>query len=448
MKNKKIKKRINKNMLLISGIILFIVPLTFTIKFFSKEEINSVSILDSVNKEIKVDEEENDIYNEKGFEEEVVLEQEKNDEFDDRVETIEIAAVGDFLMHMGVVNSAYNYNTGEYDFTQNLEYVKEYLSSADLTIANIETTFAGPERGYSGYPCFNSPDQLVYSMRDVGIDIINNISNHSLDTGEKGFLRTRQVIKESGLETLGTRGSEEENRYIIKEIDDIKVGIIGYGYTTEGDEGGRGLNGIPIPENLFQLMNCFNPDDVDSDLQEMKIQIEKMKKDGADAIVFYMHWGEEYQLEPNESQLKITKFLANEGVDVIFGDHPHTIQPIDILKSDDGKHQTVVIYSLGNFISNQRQETVGNPYTADGVIVYVKITKDFSTGEVIAHNPEYLPTWIKVMENGSNVYKVVPSEEYTADYLSSYESTQALNSFNRTVGVVESYNDAVEVFGQ
>ena len=375
--------------------------------------------------------------------EEEVQEQEEEEE---RIETIEIMAIGDMLMHIDIVQAMYDWNTGTYNFDYNFELIKDYMSKADLTIANLETTFAGEESGYSGYPCFNTPDALADSLKNAGVDILSNMSNHSLDKGEYGFLRTRDVLKEKGFDIIGTRDSENDSRYIIKEVNDIKVGITAYGYTTEGYEGGRGLNGIPIPDNLAPMMNIFDPYNVDNDFLAMKQEIDKMKKDGVDVIVFYMHWGEEYQLEPNESQLKIAQFLANEGVDIIFGDHPHTIQPIDILQSEDGKHNTTVIYSLGNFISSQRTESVGNPYTEDGLMVSVNITKNFKTGEIIIDSPKYIPTWVKLNVSGGNYYQVVPATENDVDYLDYYQSIRVDESFGRTSGIVESYNDSVEVW--
>lgn len=196
-------------------------------------------------------------------------------------------------------------------------------------------------------------------------------------------------------------------------------------------------------------MNTFNPYDLENDLVEMKKQIDLMKEENVDSIIFYMHWGEEYQLEPNESQLKIAEFLANEDVDIIFGDHPHTIQPIDIISSSDNDHKTVVFYSLGNFISSQRLESIGNEYTEDGVIASVDITKNFKTGEIEIGIPEYLPTWVKLESyNGHNYYTVVPADNNDAEYLNSYESERVIQSFNRTTGIVESYTDVADVFSE
>lgn len=362
---------------------------------------------------------------------------------DDRVEFVEIAAMGDFLMHLPVINSAYDYNTGKYDFTGNLEYVNNELNRADLTIANIETTFNGAESGYSGYPAFNCPDELAVSMKECGIDIVNNISNHSLDRGQSGFLRTRQVLKESGLDVIGTRDSENDTRYIIKEINDINVGVMGYSYATNN---GTALNGIPIPESIDSLANYFDPYNLEQAKLDMSEQINAMRDDGAELIVLYMHWGEEYQLEPTAYQVELAQFLCNEGVDVIFGGHPHTMQPIDVIKSENSDHEMVVVYSLGNFISNQRQETVNRAYTEDGAIVYVRFMKEFSTGEIILENIEYIPTWVKWESNGSRVYKVVPATKLEAEYLTDYESQRVLDSCNRTIGVLGKYTEQAQVF--
>ena len=139
--------------------------------------------------------------------------------------------------------------------------------------------------------------------------------------------------------------------------------------------------------------------------------------------------------------------MANEGVDIILGDHPHTIQPIDILESDDGNHSTAVIYSLGNFISSQRTESIGNPYTEDGLMVSVNITKNFKTGEVTVDVPQYIPTGVKLnIFNGNYCYQVVPATENEADYLDYYQTIRVDESFDRTFGIVESYNDSIEVW--
>ena len=155
------------------------------------------------------------------------------------------------------------------------------------------------------------------------------------------------------------------------------------------------------------------------------------------------------EFEKKVSKNETIKFLADNEVDIIFGDHPHTIQPIDIISSSDNMHETVVVYSLGNFISSQRIESIGNAYTEDGLIVSVDITKNFKTKEIKVGIPEYLPTWVKLDSyNGQNYYTVVPANDSGAEYLNSYESERVTQSFNRTVGVVESFSDIADVFNE
>lgn len=429
----------NRRILMISIISILIITTTIICnKYMEYIEENKMVVLPTDNKEVEHNSE---------LEEDSILEESIEDPIEEKVESVEITAIGDVLMHMGIVNSQYDEATGNYNFDDNFEYVLEYLSRADLAIANLETTLSGKEKGYSGYPTFNSPDEIANAMSNSGIDIVNNINNHSMDMGKDGFLRTRKVLLEKGLECIGSRTSQNDKRYIIQNIKGINIGIIGYGYTTEADGSGRGLNGIPIPNDIYPLMNTFNPNNLEKDFIDMKNQIENMRSDGADAIVFHIHWGEEYQLEPNESQKNLAQLLANENVDVILGGHPHTVQPIDIIYSDNKKHKTIVAYSLGNIISNQRKETVGNPYTEDGVIVNVKISKNFNTGEVIAEEVNYIPTWVQIEVNsGEKIYRIVPFEEENKDYLSQEELKRAISSFNRTTEIIESYTDAVEVW--
>ena len=240
----------------------------------------------------------------------------------------------------------------------------------------------------------------------------------------------------------------DDKRYIIKEAEGIKVGIISYGYTmtVEGDV--NGVNGIPISNELLPLMNYFHPNTIDSDLNNMKEQIDLMRADGAEVIIFYMHWGDEYELEPNDMQKQIAQFLTDEKVDVIFGTHPHSLQPIDMIQSTDGTSDTAVIYSMGNFLSSQRTERIGNPYTEDGVIVSVKINKDMKTNEITVDVPTYIPTWVNWYGKDSKLfYEVVPATINDAEYLTEEGKTRINESFDRTKSIIEKYDEAIEVGG-
>ncbi len=365
----------------------------------------------------------------------------------EKTKTIEIVATGDVLIHKEILDTQYDATKDSYDFNNNFQYIKSYLENADLTISNLETTLAGKENyGYSGYPSFNSPDSLADAMKIAGIDVVANMNNHALDRDVKGYKRTRQTLVDKGFDVIGTRATDKDKRYVIKDVKGIKMGITSYGYTMTGEDNKRGLNGIVIPQEILPLMNSFHPDNLNWDLENMKEQIANMKADGAEVIVFYMHWGDEYKLEPNAMQVKIAQFLADEKVDIIFGTHPHSLQPIDILKSSDGKSETPVIYSMGNFLSSQRTERIQNPYTEDGVIVSVNITKNLESNEIVVETPTYIPTWVNWYEKKDKLfYEVVPATINDAEYLTEEGKKRVVESYNRTKGVIEKYNDKIKV---
>lgn len=381
----------------------------------------------------------------KSTEDEVI--EEPTEEKKDNIKNIEIAAVGDILIHKEILETQYDAESDSYDFKNTLQYVKDYLSNADLAIGNLEGTLSGVENyGFSGYPSFNAPDELADAIKWAGIDVLNNMNNHSLDRDIRGYYRTRETLENKGFDIIGTRSSEDNNRYTIKDVKGIKVGIISYSYTMTAEGGARGLNGTPISSEIYPLMNTFREDSLDDDLNNMKEQIDMMKADGAEVVIFYMHWGDEYELEPNGTQEKIAKFLANNNVDIVFATHPHSLQPIDIVKSEDGLHETSVIYSMGNFLSSQRTERIQNPYTEDGVIVFVNISKNEDTNEIKVEYPKYLPTWVNWYEKeGKLFYEVVPATVNDAPYLTEEGKSRVVESFERSKGIIESYNDKIEL---
>ncbi len=386
--------------------------------------------------------------NEEIVSEEVVEDQSNTSEdIVKEINTIEIVATGDILIHKEILETQYNSETGEYDFNNNFKYIKEYIENADLAIGNLETTLSGIENyGFSGYPSFNSPDSLADAMKEAGYDIVANMNNHCLDRDVNGYYRTRKTLVDKGFDVIGTKESSDDKRYIIKDVKGIKVGIVSYGYTMTAADGNIGVNGISIPYDLLQLMNYYHPNTLDTDLNNMKEQIELMREDGAEVIVFYMHWGDEYELEPNDIQKQIAQFLADEKVDIIFGTHPHSLQPIDMIQSSDGSSDTAVIYSMGNFLSSQRTERIGNPYTEDGVIVSVKVNKDMETNEITVDIPTYIPTWVNWYGKDDKLfYEVVPATIDDADYLTEEGRIRVKESFNRTMSIIEQYDEAVEV---
>lgn len=371
---------------------------------------------------------------------------EKGEE-EENIKTIEIMATGDILIHQSILDAQYDKAKDTYDFTNNFKHVRGYLEQGDVVIGNLETTLSGRDNfGYGGYPSFNTPDSLMDAMKESGFKTIVNMNNHALDRGEYGYKRTRKILIDKGFDVIGTREVVREKRYVIKDIGGIKIGLTAYGYTHVVPDGEVGLNGIEIPKELVPLMNIFHVENIENDFHEITEQINNMRSDGAEVIVFYMHWGDEYTLEPNKLQTKLAKFLADEKVDIIFGTHPHTLQPIDILNSSDGSKETVVVYSMGNFLSGQRKETTENSYTEDGVIVSVKVNKNLESNKIEVDKPTYIPTWINRYEKaGKTYYEVVPATDKNAAYLTTEGKKRIEESYNRTKAIIEKYNKSIRI---
>lgn len=313
---------------------------------------------------------------------------------------IRISAAGDVMGHLTQVNSAYVPETDTYDFTSVFEDVAPYISEADLAIVNLETTLAGSRLPFSGYPMFNTPDSIIDALAFAGFDTIVTANNHSLDTGPEGLKRTVEVIKEKGLDPAGTYASEPDSRVLIKDVEGIKVAILAY---TEH------LNGVDAgypSEQVNAMVDIISEERIISDIEEAKAS-------EADLIISFMHWGAEYQREPNEFQTTTAELLTREGVDIIFGSHPHMIQKASYLEVDG--NESIVVYSLGNFISNQRRETLGEGMepTEDGVIFNIDVQKNEQTGETTIKNVDFTSTWVyRHTYEGDryHTYRIMPVE--------------------------------------
>src|SRR5699024_2234427 len=281
---------------------------------------------------------------------------------------VHLAAVGDIMFHSPQIDSAYDAKDKSYNFKPMFKDVKGLLSEADISLANLETTLGGAVRGFSGYPLFNTPDEAADALKDAGIDILTTVNNHSLDTRAEGLKRTATILQEKGFKTVGTYAQEPDSRVLLYEKNDIKFAILAYTESTNG------LGESYETSELKAMMNLMTKENIARDIDEAK-QLD------ADFIITFMHWGDEYVREANEKQVEFAHFMAEHGVDLILGSHPHVIQPTDTIETED--HSSFVVYSMGNFISNQRIESLGESFarTEDGVIVHVHIEKNHSTEE-------------------------------------------------------------------
>lgn len=331
---------------------------------------------------------------------------------DEVVATATVVNTGDIILHSTVLDGAKTAD-GDYDFSAFFTETESYFKSADLATANLEVTLGGTESGaFSGYPAFNSPDSLLDFIKNSGIGFLTTANNHCYDTGMYGLTRTVQQLKEKNIDFIGTKETDSDPTYLVKDVNGIKIGMVSYTYENSAGDGQKSINGNIVNSQANNLINSFNYDRLNQFYTEAELVIENMKQSGAEAIVFYMHWGEEYQLSANTWQKTIAQKLSNLGVDVIVGGHPHVVQPIELIHSEDSQNTTICIYSMGNAISNQRKEIM-NPecttgHTEDGMLFYYTFQK-YGDGSVQLTAVDIIPTWVNKYRGGSGyLYTMYP----------------------------------------
>lgn len=363
------------------------------------------------------------------------------------VSTATVLSTGDILMHGKVINSG-KQDDGSYNFDSIFQYVKSYSQAADFSVANLETTLCGTDNGYAyaGNPKFNCPDAIVDSLKGAGFDMLLTANNHADDTSLVGYKRTLNVVREKGLDTLGTYLSADEQKWTIEEVNGIKIGMVCYTYSDGFSQNGYPLlNYNEVGEN--GILNYFTYDKLPEFYTQLQGYLDEMQAAGAEATVVYLHWGEEYKWKtgegPNANQTAMAQKLCDMGVDVIVGGHPHVVQPVDLLQSGtDAEHKTIVLYSMGNAVSNQRKEEMQQSeptgHTEDGVLFCVTFAK-YSDGSVCVDSAELIPTWVNMHANsGATEYNILPLEESTAAQwqaqfgLTDTQLTNAKASFDRT----------------
>lgn len=313
--------------------------------------------------------------------------------------TFTLTALGDTLCHNTQYWDAYNSETKEYDFSYVYEDIKYYTKVADITVGSLETTFAGEDKGYSNYPTFNSPDSLATALKKIGVDVISLAGNHALDYGYSGICRTIEVLEHADISHLGTyKTAEDQEKLLIKNVKGVKIAFINYTY---------GTNGISVPSGKEFCVNL-----IDKNL--IKKQIDQAKSEGADMIVACMHWGTEYKTSANSEQKELTDYLFKNGVDIILGNHPHVLEPMEkkTITLDDGTTKDVfVVYALGNFTADQRDEI-----TRDSAILNLNITKNVD-GNISINKVDYVPIYMYKNSNAkSHKFKILDIEKSIAKY--------------------------------
>lgn len=324
-----------------------------------------------------------------------------------------ILCVGDVMAHEPQLRAQYDSAEDKYKFDNNFKYVKKYIEAADLAMCNVETTFAG--KPYTGFPVFSSPDSLASAIKNAGFDVGITSNNHMADRNLDGILRTLEVLEEQGIATVGSVQEEKEPRYLIQEVKGVKVGIVAYTYETGSGQGSTSLNGNLLSEETAAHINSFNFNTLDEDLPRIKEDMDAAKAAGAQILIAYYHWGEEYERSAGASQKKLAQETADMGADLIFASHPHVLQETEYLTVTGSDKKVPVFYSMGNFLSNQRSETLGNRYTEEGVIAMVNLTYAEDKG-ITDINMDAVPTWVdRYYSGGKQVYEIIPLDDELKD---------------------------------
>lgn len=251
---------------------------------------------------------------------------------------VTILAVGDNLIHMEVVKSGLN-SDGTYEFDHLYENLKEKISSADIAVINQETILGGNDIPYSGYPNFNSPTEIGDGIIKAGFDVVLHATNHTLDMGYQGLLNTFAYWEQyPDIKILGINQSEEDKKTIpVLEKNGIKLAMLNYTFS---------LNGHPIPEDKPYLVNMLDKDQIREDIL--------LAEEIADFTIIFPHWGTEYVYEPISMQKELTELFYELGADLVIGTHPHVLEPVEWIETKKG-HKMLVYYSLGNFMSYQKE---------------------------------------------------------------------------------------------
>lgn len=317
---------------------------------------------------------------------------------------IRIGAVGDIMVMATQVYGALDDATGAYDFSRSYIGVADQFRSVDFMMGNFECTLAGEEAGYSKkktdeerVDTFNAPDSVIDTLMDVGFDFLSTANNHALDRKMPGLLRTLDVLDEKGIPHKGTaRSDEERDTPLVVDVNGIKLGIV------SATEIINKHDKWMTAEEASYAVNRLS-----QQTERLGEEIQACRDAGADFVIAYPHWDKEHKHGPNALTRETAKRLFEQGVDLIFGSHPHVVQPIDymtVTRNDGTEYTGLLVYSMGNFISNMAPGPLKY-----GLYVEVEIEKD-TDGATTLKSAQYMPTYCFVRSEGKKyVHQVVPA---------------------------------------
>ena len=349
-----------------------------------------------------------------------------NNEVKEKEYSTSLIMVGDVLIHDRLYNDAKSGNT--YNFKKYLPYIKEYVKKFDLAYYNQETILGGSSIGLSSYPSFNSPQEVGDAMIDAGFNMVSLATNHTLDRGVKATKLSRDYWnKQNGVQAVGSYNSFNEKEEIesrVLESNGITYAFLNYTY---------GTNGIPVPYGKEYVVNLWENNN-DSYKKQVESDINKLR-DKVDVLIVAMHWGIEYTHTPTDIEKRTAKYLSSLGVDIIIGTHPHVIQPVEYVGD------TLVFYSLGNFISAQTSDSCVNYKCFVGLMSSLKITKNVNEDDIKINISNIKNELIFTYHDNYKNYMVIPfSNKDISKYLKDYKTI-----YKKYAKIVDSSDERIEL---
>lgn len=344
-------------------------------------------------------------------------------EITDSSNTLSILFIGDIMGHDEQIRSAENRIDHTYDYEDVFRYIKPVISAADMAVANFEVTLAG--KPYKGYPRFSSPASLATACRKSGIEYLMTANNHSADRGTQGIINTINRLDSLGISHTGTfvnRVSRDSLSPLIIRKKDLTLALLNYTFST---------NGISVHQPV--IVNMLEKEQVVHD-----INVARQK--AANVIILFLHWGKEYDTIPSSYQTSLAKYFLSSGADIVIGSHPHVLQKMILTTNNLIDKDNLVVYSLGNFVTNQRK-----PGTDGGAIVRLRLERQGDRVKIV--DAGYYLTWVytPIMKYRKKFY-ILPCSEYEYNpgfFTNSSDFIKMKNFIIRSRNLLETQNTNV-----